>query len=469
MEVAKRTRRLVARWATALVLTVGAVGVTAVLAEPAQAATICDQFGTTTAGPYVIMNNRWGTSATQCISTGSNGFSIIQQDGMGNLSGAPTAYPAIYLGCHYSNCSPSSPLPRQISQIGSANSSVSATYPGSGTFDSAYDIWLNATTDVSGVQDTEIMIWLNHTGSIQPVGSNSGTTVNIAGHTWQVWTGNNGQNNVVSYVGTPAGITSLSFNVMDFINNTLSRGSQYGTTSWFLTSIQMGFEPWIGGVGLAVNSFSATIGGGSQSPPPPPPNVPGTPGTPTASNVTASSASLSWSASSGTVSNYVVERATGASSTSFSQVGTPTGTTFNDSGLSASTTYRYRVRAVNSAGSSGTSGITNVTTSGGGQSPPPPPPNSSCSVTFNAWDTGYVANVTVNGPTSSWSIPFTLGSGNTITNSWSVTLSGSGTSFTGSNVSYNGTIASGQSTGWGFQATKPSGGALPTFPSCTVH
>ncbi len=231
--------------------------------RPAAAATgqICDQYGTTTQGNYVVMNNRWGTSATQCINVTASGFQIVQQDGTGNLSGAPVSYPAIYLGCHYGNCSPNSPLPMQISQIRSATSSTSETYPGSGTYDAAYDIWLNADTNVSGVQDTEIMIWLNHTGSIQPIGSQTGTT-SLAGKSWNVWTGNNGQNNVVSYVANPAGVTSFSFSVLDFINDTLRRGSQYGNTSWYLTSIQDGFEPWIGGVGLAVSNFSAAVSGG---------------------------------------------------------------------------------------------------------------------------------------------------------------------------------------------------------------
>ena len=238
--------------------------------QPAVAATgqICDQYGTTTQGNYIVMNNRWGTSATQCINVTTSGFQIVQQDGTGNLSGAPVSYPAIYLGCHYGNCSPSSPLPMQISQIRSATSSTTETYPSSGTYDAAYDIWLNVDTNVSGVQDTEIMIWMNHTGSIQPVGSQTGTAT-IAGHTWNVWTGNNGQNNVVSYQGS--GITSMSFSVMDFINDTLSRGSTYGNTSWYLTSIQDGFEPWIGGVGLAVSNFSASVSSGGASPPPPRP------------------------------------------------------------------------------------------------------------------------------------------------------------------------------------------------------
>ena len=105
------------------------------------------------------------------------------------------------------------------------------------------------------------MIWLNKQGSIQPIGSPTGSA-NIAGRSWTVWTGNNGGNNVVSYVSSSA-TSSLNFNVRDFIRDTFSRGSQYGNNSWYLTSIQAGFEPWIGGVGLAVNSFSASVTGGT--------------------------------------------------------------------------------------------------------------------------------------------------------------------------------------------------------------
>ncbi|GAA1359474.1 GH12 family glycosyl hydrolase domain-containing protein [Catellatospora chokoriensis] len=370
---------------SAIALTVAATAVSLLAAQPAQAATICEQYGTVVAGNYVIQNNRWGTSATQCINTTSNGFSITQQDGVGNTSGAPVSYPSIFLGCHYSNCSPSSPLPKQLSTIGTAPSSISFSYPGSGTYDAAYDIWLNADTNVSGVQDTEIMIWANRQGSIQPIGSQTGTA-NIAGRSWAVWTGSNGANNVVSYLFTGSPITSLSFDVMDFVRDTFTRGSQYGNNSWYLTSVQAGFEPWIGGVGLAVNSFSSSVttGGGTQPP--------GTPGTPSASNVTTSGASLSWSASSGTVSSYLIERATGASSTSFSQVGTSSSPSFTDSGLAANTTYRYRVRASNSAGTSGYSGIVNVTTTTGGGTQVPGTPG-----------TPSASNVTASGASLSWS------------------------------------------------------------------
>lgn len=461
MHPTKSIRRRLSTIATAgLLAVVAAAAATLLTATPAQAVVICEQFGTTVAGNYVIMNNRWGSSSPQCINTTANGFSITQQDGTGNLSGAPVSYPAIYLGCHYSNCSPNSPLPAQISTMGNANSSISLTYPSSGTWDAAYDIWLNADTNVSGVQDTEIMIWLNHQGSIQPVGSNTNTTVNLAGRSWAVWTGNNGQNNVVSYVASTP-VTSISFNARDFIIDTLNRGSLYGNTSWFLTSMQAGFEPWIGGVGLTVNSFSATIGGGTTQPP-------GTPGTPTASNVTSSSLTLNWAASSGTVSNYLIERATGATSTSFTQIATSTSTSFTNSGLAANTTYRYRVRASNSAGTSAYSGILNVTTTSGGG-------GGGCSTISSVqsqWDNGYVINLTVTNTGSttinSWTSTATLPSGHALTGSWPATATVSGQVVTERSLSWNGTLAPGQSTTWGLQASRPSGTtALPTSFSCT--
>jgi chitodextrinase len=354
--------------ATASLLTLGGIATSLVFAEPASAVVICEQFGSTTAGDYRIMNNRWGTSATQCINTTANGFTIQQQDGIGNLQGAPTAYPAIYLGCHYSSCSPSTALPRQISTIGSANGSISLSYPSGGSWDAAYDIWLHADNNTTGVQDTEIMIWLNRntsSGNIQPIGGPVGT-VNIAGRSWQVWTGNNGQNNVVSYLFQGSPLTSFSFDVMNFVSDTFGRGSQYGNNSWWLTSVQAGFEPWIGGVGLTVNSFSQAVSASTGG-------APGIPGTPVASGITSSSVTLNWAASTGSVSNYQIERCQGANCTNFAQVGTSTSTTFNNAGLAASTTYRYRVRATNSSGNSGFSGIATVMTTGTGTQPPGTP------------------------------------------------------------------------------------------------
>ncbi|MEO6084177.1 MAG: glycoside hydrolase [Umezawaea sp.] len=219
--------------------------------------TICDQYGSTTIqGRYVVQNNRWGTSATQCLNVTSSGFRITQQQGSAPTNGAPVSYPSVFLGCHYTNCSPGSTLPMQVSRIRNASSSISYQYTG-GTYDAAYDIWLDPTPKTNGVNQMEIMIWFNRQGPIQPIGSVVGNT-NIGGRSWQVWRGNNGGNNVISYVA-PSAVSSWSFSVLDFINDVRNRGAI--TNSWYLTSIQAGFEPWQGGAGLAVNNFSASVSG----------------------------------------------------------------------------------------------------------------------------------------------------------------------------------------------------------------
>jgi hypothetical protein len=334
-------------------------GVAVVAAAPAQAATICDQYGTTTAGNYVIMNNRWGTSATQCIETNGNGFRITQQAGTGNTSGAPVSYPAIYLGCHYTNCSPGSPLPKQISTIGSAPSSITYTYV-SGTYDAAYDIWLDPTAKKDGVNRTEIMIWFNRQGSIQPIGSQT-ATANVGGRSWAVWTGNNGSNDVVSYVA-PSAITSWSFDVMDFIRDTISRGR--ATTSWYLTSIQAGFEPWIGGTGLAVSNFSASVTNGNGG---------------------------------------------GGGSTTTTSRTTTTSSTTSTTTRSTSTT------------SSSTTSSTSQGGGGGGTR------SCTATISVQSWNGGFVASGKVTAGSAAltgWDVTLNLG-GATITNGWNGTFSGS--------------------------------------------
>jgi hypothetical protein len=216
---------------------------------------ICDQYGTTTVGNYIAQNDAWGASTptSQCINVTSTGFSITRQD---DTSWAVHGYPSMYLGCHYGACSPNSPLPKQISGITSATSSISNTYvdKNSNNDTAAYDIWLDPTAKTDGVNKTEIMIWLDHNGG-QPVGSSVGN-VTVGGKTWDLWIGNNGGNDVLSYVA-PSAISSLDFSVLDFVKDTINHG--YATDSWYLTSIQAGFETWNHGAGLAVDSFGASV------------------------------------------------------------------------------------------------------------------------------------------------------------------------------------------------------------------
>ncbi len=84
-----------------------------------------------------------------------------------------------------------------------------------------------------------------------------------------------------------------------------------------------------------------------------------------AAAVSSSQISVTWNASTDNVgvTGYRVERCQGAGCTTFGQVGTPTGTSFTDAGLSASTSYSYRVRATDAAGNlSGFSTVASATT-----------------------------------------------------------------------------------------------------------
>ncbi|MEO3861690.1 cellulose binding domain-containing protein [Acrocarpospora sp. B8E8] len=432
------------------------------VATPANAApVICETFGSTSiqSGRFIVMNNVWGASTPQCIDVNQAGGFTIQSAGHNNATnGAPAAYPAIYAGCHYGNCSTGSSLPMQASNAAFNNirSSVSYTYPSSGTYNASYDLWFDPTPRTNG-QNTgaEVMIWLNRAGPIQPIGSQV-ATVTLAGVTWQVWFGNVGWN-VISYVRTTTG-TTLDFNINTFYTDAVNRG--YAQRSWYLTSVQAGFEPWVGGAGLTVNNFTYTTtgGGGDTSPPTAPGNL-------TASGTTANSTNLSWSPSSDNVgvAGYTIFRRQGTTGT-FTNVGTTTGTTFAATGLTASTQYQFYVVARDAANNnSPQSNTVSVTTTGGGTG------TGTCTVHFDAWNNGYVAQITVNGPRSGWSFAFTLPSGHALTGSWNAQFTTSGSNITAANLSHNGNLSAGQSTNFGFQATRPNGNTqLPTIPGCTV-
>ncbi|MFD4033803.1 cellulose binding domain-containing protein [Streptomyces sp. NPDC058637] len=240
-----------------LLLALASVAAVLAAAPAAHADTlVCEQYGSTTIqGRYVIQNNRWGTSAPQCVTATDSGFRVTQADGSVPTNGAPKSYPSVFNGCHYTNCSPGTNLPAQVSGIASAPSSISYGYVGDAVYNASYDIWLDPTPKKDGVGRTEIMIWFNKVGPIQPIGSQVGTT-SVGGRTWQVWTGCNGSNDVISFVA-PSAVAGWSFDVMDFVRNTVSRGM--AQNNWYLTSVQAGFEPWQNGAGLAVNSFSSAV------------------------------------------------------------------------------------------------------------------------------------------------------------------------------------------------------------------
>jgi chitodextrinase len=106
-----------------------------------------------------------------------------------------------------------------------------------------------------------------------------------------------------------------------------------------------------------VQNFTVTVSGGSSDT-----QAPTTPGTPTASNISSSGCSLSWTASTDNVAvtGYQILRNGTSYQTSTTNSATITG-------LSASTTYSFTIKAYDAAGNYSTaSGAASVTTTSGG-------------------------------------------------------------------------------------------------------
>jgi endo-1,4-beta-xylanase len=101
----------------------------------------------------------------------------------------------------------------------------------------------------------------------------------------------------------------------------------------------------------------------------------------------------------------------------------------------------------------------------------PPPGGAGCTATvsLNQWTGGFVATVRVTAGSTAltgWTVSATLPGGATITNAWNVNRSGNSGAVQFTNVAYNGAIAAGQSTEWGFQGSGTGTGMTPT---CTAR
>jgi endo-1,4-beta-xylanase len=206
-------------------------------------------------------------------------------------------------------------------------------------------------------------------------------------------------------------------------------------------------------------------GGGDVTPPTAPTNL--------AATTTATSASLTWTASTDNVgvTGYQILRAPGASGGSFTQIATSTTNSYVNTGLTANTTYRYQVRATDAAGlvSAVSNTVTATTQTGGG--------GGGCSVTPTVqtqWQTGYViepSRVTNTGTATinSWTVTFTLPTGHSIIGSWNAVLTINGQTITARNAPHNGTVGAGGNTAFGFQVSRPNGNTmLPSGYTCAT-
>ncbi|TCC42329.1 chitinase [Kribbella speibonae] len=147
------------------------------------------------------------------------------------------------------------------------------------------------------------------------------------------------------YLGVAGGVSTWTPSAPSYSQLSLSC-----TTGASQTSAQIYVHGWYGQPAYQADDFTLDGPGGT-------PGAPSTPGTPTVAGSTTSSLSLSWPASTGTVTGYRVYE--GAS-----VVQTVTGTTATVSGLQTCSSHSYAVAAYNSAGESAKSAAVTGRTAG---------------------------------------------------------------------------------------------------------
>ncbi|MFY1632802.1 GH12 family glycosyl hydrolase domain-containing protein [Solwaraspora sp. WMMB335] len=196
-----------------------------------------DRWGTWSSGGYTLYNNIWGSgygAQTIWANSPSNWGVWADHPNTGGIKSYPNA--TRHIG-------------RRVSQLGQVTSDFNVSVPTSGVaFTTAYDVW---TTDHAH----EIMLWMNTYGPVGPLGSFQ-TTASVGGHTWNIYRGSNGHNQVYSFIRT-SNTSSGRVDVAAVVRWIRDRG-------WFgdvtIGDVQFGYEitSSAGGRDYVTNSFSVT-------------------------------------------------------------------------------------------------------------------------------------------------------------------------------------------------------------------
>ncbi|MBO0802004.1 MAG: hypothetical protein J2P25_02870 [Nocardiopsaceae bacterium] len=219
-------------------------------------------------GSYVVENDEYASSASECLRVGdSTAFSVSRSAIANPTDGTPGAYPSAYTGCHWGSCSSGGlaahPLPVSALSPGTVTTdwSTAQPYHQREAYDVAYDIWVNRTPRTSGASNgSEIMIWLNHRGPVQPAGREVARNVKIGIRHYDVWsTGSStaSHGNTISYTLTSPHASVEGLDIGKVIGDAVARG--YTSPSWYLISVEAGFELWRGGAGLASKSLAVHV------------------------------------------------------------------------------------------------------------------------------------------------------------------------------------------------------------------
>lgn len=231
--------RTLSRVTKALLAPALALGATVGLASaPASAAVwnSCDQWAQTNLNGYTLYNNIWGGGAgSQCIwaNSGTNWGVWANHPNTGGIKSYPNQTKAIN---------------KSITSLGSLSSSYNVSVPSSGAYNTSYDIW---DTD----HDYEIMLWVNKTGPVGPIGSSQGS-VSLGGHSWNVFKGTNGANEVFSFIRT-SNSSSGTVNILPILKWIKDTKKWMGNET--IGDMQFGYEVTSSSGGLNFTTNNLTV------------------------------------------------------------------------------------------------------------------------------------------------------------------------------------------------------------------
>ncbi|KAF4976412.1 hypothetical protein FZEAL_6916 [Fusarium zealandicum] len=203
--------------------------------------TMCGNWGTVPTGGYTVYHNNWGagdaTSGSQCTTFKSLTSGSFAWSTNWSWAGGPGKVKS------YSNVALEK-VNKKISAIKSIASKWTWRYTGTNMIANvSYDLWLAPTA--SSANKYEIMIWVGAYGGAGPI-SATGSTIdkpNIAGTTWNLYKGMNGDVTVFSFVA-PSNIGNFQADLLLFLTYLSSK--QGVSRDNVVTSLQAGTEPFSG-------------------------------------------------------------------------------------------------------------------------------------------------------------------------------------------------------------------------------
>ena len=393
--------------AAVLAVSVAFLGVLLTAQSASAATTVCaEQTASVSSGTYIVQNNEYDSSASECVSTdGGADFDVANSSIANSTSGSPGAYPSIYQGCHWGVCSAGGLSTNPIEESNLKSGEVTTSW--------------STTQPGSGAYDVAYDIWFNRTATT--TGQPNCTEI-------MVWLNHNGSVQPFgSTVADNVNVGGTTYNVWE------GGQSSWDTVTYDMTSAATSVsnldlapiaQDAVSRGYLSASCYLIDIEAGFE--------------------LWQGGAGLSTNAFSVAVNGSGGSTATATASPSPSASRSATASPSPSASASASATTP-------SSGGAGCTAAYSIT---------------------SAWTGGYQAQVTVTAGSSAisgWTVGWTYPSSQTISNLWNGTYTQSGTSVTVANAAYNGSVAAGGNTSFGFTANDSGSDTAPAQLTCTAH